>query len=88
MSQDFFDDEFEKMEQERAEKEKAAQEAKQRAAEERQKAMDEWYGYSSSNNGGNGGNGGGETHSSVKPTAKPWYVVLICVALVFAIALG
>lgn len=84
MSQDFFDDEFEKMEKERAEKEKAAQEVKEKAEQERQKAMDDWYGYGASANGGNGG----QTHSSVKPTAKPWYVVLICIALVFAIALG
>ncbi len=72
MSQDFFDEEFEKVKQE---------EQKKVAEEKRRQAMDDWYNYSNSPNGTG-------AKSNVKETSKPWYVALICVALVVAIALG
>lgn len=85
MAQDFFDEEFEKLEKEKQEK--------QSTEEQRQKDFDAWYNYGG--NGGNGGNYGGGNNGSnggsssqAKRSGKPWWIVLICLSVVVAMALG
>lgn len=90
MAQDFFDEEFEKLEKEQQEKQLSAE-------EQRQKDFDAWYNYGgnggSSNNGGNSGGGynngsNGGSSSQAKRSNKPLWVVLICLSVVVAMALG
>lgn len=84
MSQDFFDEEYEKKLEE---KKKQEEQKKIDDSERRRREFDEWYHYTADNGGNNsdGGNGGG---AMPRKRTKPVYIVLLCVALILAMVLG
>ena len=66
---DFFDEEYEKQQQQRAKTEQDIQDK-----------MKEWY--------SSGTPTGSAAANSAKPSRSPWYIVLVCIALVLAIVFG
>lgn len=88
MSKDFFDEEFEKMEEQKKEQE----EQSQAESHSRQNDFDAWFNYDATEHNsdkGNGGGGSGNGAGSVRSkSARPWFIALLCVMLAVAIAFG